>query len=110
LAGLPHASGVEGESLAPLLAEPGMRWDRSAVSQWPRPHMGYTLRTERYRYTEWVANADINGLPKGTELYDYATDPMETVNLSPLPEFRELTQNLSDRLRRKTGRSLIDLP
>jgi hypothetical protein len=38
--------------------------------------MGYSLRTERYRYTMWGGGAD------GEELYDYDTDPRELRNLA----------------------------
>ncbi|MFQ3169859.1 MAG: hypothetical protein ACI8QI_002439, partial [Limisphaerales bacterium] len=41
----------------------------------PRP-LGHTIRTERYRYTEWG-----NG-KHGIELYDYKTDPNEYTNLA----------------------------
>ena len=38
--------------------------------------MGYSLRTERYRYTFWKEGSE------GEELYDYQTDPQETRNLA----------------------------
>jgi uncharacterized sulfatase len=37
---------------------------------------GRSVRTERWRYTEWDEGR------KGVELYDYATDPGETHNLA----------------------------
>ncbi|XP_039300736.1 uncharacterized protein LOC120356024, partial [Nilaparvata lugens] len=70
---------TEGNSLVPLLLQENSvnpttaKWKRAAFSQYPRPSlyptlkpnsdrprlseiavMGYTMRTDRYRYTEWV--------------------------------------------------------
>ena len=51
--------------------------------------MGFTMRTPRYRYTEWVKwNMDhekkvyepVWNENKGTELYDHKYDPEENVN------------------------------
>jgi arylsulfatase A-like enzyme len=39
--------------------------------------MGYSVRTERWRYTEWGP-----GGARGTELYDHDADPQELHNLS----------------------------
>ena len=81
LAGLPLPSHLEGTSFAPLLSEPGRKWKKAAFSQYPRPgHMGYSMRTERYRYTEWRKN-DGSGAD-AFELYDYEKDPGENVNLA----------------------------
>ncbi len=41
----------------------------------PRP-LGRSIRTDRYRYTEW------NDGKYGIELYDYRTDPDEITNLA----------------------------
>ena len=43
------------------------------------PHgrvMGYSIRTERYRYTSWKEGSE------GEELYDYHADPCEVHNLA----------------------------
>jgi hypothetical protein len=50
--------------------------------------MGWSIRTPRYRYIEWRAadfSADkpvIGNRVQATELYDYATDPLESRNLA----------------------------
>ena len=38
---------------------------------------GYSVRTERYRYTEWGEKG-----AEGNELYDHQTDPGEMKNLA----------------------------
>jgi len=82
LCGLEGAPGnLQGRSLMPLLRNPGARWDHPAVSQVHRAGagkqvMGYSLRTERYRYTFW------NQGTEGEELYDYEKDPRELRNLA----------------------------
>ena len=52
------------------------------------------MRTERYRYTEWGQEGR-----RGIELYDYETDPDETVNIASLPENVDLVAHLSAQLR-----------
>ena len=57
---------------------------------------GYSFRTQRYRYTEWV-NKKSKTVAK--DLYDYQTDPLETVNLADQPKFAEIQQTLATQLR-----------
>lgn len=42
-----------------------------------RDIMGYSLRTERWRYTEWGEDGEF-----GRELYDHANDSRELTNLA----------------------------
>jgi uncharacterized sulfatase len=80
LCGLPRPAGLEGHSLVPLLRKPRTAWDRPARTMVFRQGMeGHTVRTERWRYTEWE-----NG-KQGTELYDHQTDPHEFNNLAHDP-------------------------
>ena len=53
--------------------------------------MGYSLRTERYRYTKWVNS---NGSYYESELYDYQEDPMETINFSNNPDYKPIVNQL----------------
>ncbi len=92
--------GVEGASLTPLVEDPERSWKTAAFSQFPRPYparydwkeMGYTMRTERYRYTEW---RDRERKLLARELYDYELAPTETVNLAARPEHADLVTRLS---------------
>lgn len=53
---------------------------------------GYSLRTERYRYTEW------DGGKQGVELYDHELDPHEYTNLAKDPRQADTIKMLSAKL------------
>lgn len=82
MAGLkPPRHKLEGRDLTPLLKNPQAEWDHAALTQTPRKVngrdvMGYSVRTERWRYTEWGLDGE-----HGRELYDHANDPREHTNL-----------------------------
>ncbi|MBM3969474.1 MAG: sulfatase [Planctomycetes bacterium] len=89
LCGLKTHTPLDGKSLKPLLDDPNAAWDKPALTQVTRgtPTMtnapptkpsivGRSIRTERFRYTEW------NSGDKGTELYDHDSDPGELKNLA----------------------------
>jgi iduronate 2-sulfatase len=86
LCDLPLPKHLEGTSFAPLLENPDQPWKKAAFSQYLRtgkpPHTGRSIRTDRWRYTEWH---DLKGKPTGVELYDELNDPQETVNLAVIP-------------------------
>lgn len=100
---------TDGASLKPLLADPAAEWDKPAVTQVSRgtptatgdsgpkvpPLMGYSVRTERYRYTEWGKGGE-----KGTQLFDYTTDPDELTNLASDAKHADTVKQLRALLRR----------
>ena len=55
--------------------------------------VGMTMRTDRYRYIEWITRA--NRVLIGRELYDHATDPDENVNVADRAEHAALIKQLS---------------
>jgi iduronate 2-sulfatase len=109
LAGIP-APKTDGASLKPLLADTGAKWDKPAITQVSRGtptvtgetaknpwYMGYTVRNERYRYTEW------DGGQKGVQLYDYQTDPGELKNLAGDPAHAETVKQMKALLPKAKG-------
>ena len=57
---------------------------------------GRTIRTARYRYTEWTPLDPHRDTL--AELYDLDKDPMEYTNLIDDPAYTALAEELSDRL------------
>ncbi len=99
LGGLPLPAHLEGTSLAPLLSSPGQAWKTAAFSQYLRPGkdpvMGRSIRTDRWRYTEWKSR---KGVDSGVELYDHQTDPAEMVNLAGDASKAAMVQEMAKRL------------
>ncbi len=103
LCGLTIPEHCEGTSFAPLLDDPGQPWKDAAFSQYPRGGqiMGYTMRTNRYRYTEWQDRT--TGEVRARELYDHQADPQENVNAAESPEHANLLLQLAAQLRAAVG-------
>jgi len=96
LCGLPIPKRVEGTSFAPLMDKPDRPWKRAAFSLYPRGNnMGYSMRTARYRYTEW---GTLGAKPVAVELYDHDRDPSENANIALRPENKALVARLSTML------------
>jgi iduronate 2-sulfatase len=99
LAGIDAPEGLAGRDLSLLLRDPIAPWDSVAVTQILRPAdnrlsspvMGCSIRTERWRYSEWADGSE------GVELYDHHSDPMEFHNLAIEPD--AATTAVIDRLR-----------
>lgn len=101
LAGLKIPPGFEGLSLRPMLADPGRVLKTAAFSQFPRGEMmGYSIRTGRYRYTEWLrTRSDGRRETIATELYDHQTDPLENINRAEDPAYANARREHAARLR-----------
>ncbi|XP_043257543.1 iduronate 2-sulfatase [Colletes gigas] len=118
----------EGISLMPLvktaLKEQNLSWKKAAFAQYPRPSvepsinpnsdeprlkqikaMGYTVRSNRYRYTAWLPfkpetkASDWNNII-AEELYDHENDETETRNLVNLQKYADIKEKLKILLQR----------
>jgi len=102
LSGTPKPKHLQGESFVQTLKSPGVeRPDSFAVSQYSRfrdAYLGTALRTNRYRYVEWVETK--SGKVSHRELYDHQSDSAEQNNLAEEPQFRKLIQKLSTTISR----------
>ncbi len=96
--GLAVPGHLEGRSMMPLVENPARPWKKAAFSQYPRGKvMGYTMRTERFRYTEWQDRKSKEALAR--ELYDHDKDPDENVNAVEQPEYAKDVQRLAAMLK-----------
>ena len=99
---------LEGVSLLPVVADPHVSVRASAVTRHQHPFYGarsnwrawgHSVRTDRWRYTEWRDIA--SGKLLAQELYDHRTDPLETINVHR--QLPEIVSQESDRLRSLTN-------
>ncbi|MFC1558728.1 sulfatase, partial [candidate division KSB1 bacterium] len=88
LCGLQLPGHLQGNSFVPLLRKPNKKWKKAVFSRY---RDGDSVRTDRYRYTEYTND---KGQVYARMLYDHQLDPMENVNISELPENRELVERL----------------
>ncbi len=96
----------EGSSLMPLIKDPSARWKTAAFSQSDLRgrSMAYTLRTSRYRYTEFTRTGDTYPAspiwedPHAVELYDHDLDPLETTNCADQKEYKDVIVEFSEKL------------
>ncbi|MEM6471413.1 MAG: sulfatase [Planctomycetota bacterium] len=80
LAGLTPDGKQEGDSLVPLLKNPGSDWDHPAITSFGLGN--FSIRSNRYRFIQYVDGSK--------ELYDLSVDPHEWKNLAPNPEYQEI--------------------
>ncbi len=110
LADLPQPEHLEGESLVDVLKNPKDHQERFAISQYPRgprlgydrkhAWMGYSLRTDRYRYTRWQ-HFEHPAKILATELYDHERGFIAQRNLAADPNFQEEVSRLDKILNRQ---------
>ncbi len=111
LCGVKAPANLQGQSLVPILKNPeakGRGWAITQVSRGGGPNratvsrdqgsegkrfFGYSLRTPRWRYTEWDEGQ------QGRELYDHDADPGELKNLAGDPAHAATVAELSEQLR-----------
>jgi iduronate 2-sulfatase len=105
LAGLPLPNHLQGVSAVPLFRYAAQPWKTATFSQFLRhgiwvgldslPYMGYSIRTERYRYATWEQWDTRQTTAR--ELYDHQADPDETRNLANDPAMAATLDSLEAR-------------
>lgn len=98
LTNLKPPANLSGVSLAPLLRDASAQPRTAALTQYGT---GYSLRTMRYRYTEWG-----DAGKQGAELYDHETDPAEMKNLASDAKYADIAAELSAQLHSRIARSV----
>ena len=111
LCGVKAPTNLQGQSLVPMLKDVsavGRGWAISevvrgggikrfgasaATGDKGNRFLGYTLRTARWRYTEWDEGR------QGRQLYDHDKDPKELTNLADDPTHAATVAELSEKLR-----------
>lgn len=98
---------LQGQSLVPLLKDPsatGRGWALTQVTRGSGGNrfFGYTLRTARWRYTEWGEGN------QGRELYDHQTDPRELTNRADDPASAPILAQLAAQLHTAVESSFPD--
>ncbi len=87
----------DGKSLKEVLAEPETKFRDFAISQYPRGKtMGYSLRNERWRYTEWINSQTSKIVAR--ELYDHQSSALANQNRASDPNHEALITELSKQL------------
>lgn len=98
LCGIETPGNLQGQSLVPMLTDPQAAGRGWALTQVTRRgggdrFFGYSIRTQRWRYTEWDEGR------QGRELYDHDADPREQTNLALRPEHADTVRAFSTELR-----------
>ncbi len=118
LAGISIPKNLDGKSLKPLMLNNKTKGKEYSISQYPRKlkklemikkgytdakMMGYSLRTDQYRYTIWMNNftsKDIFNESQvyASEMYDYVKDPLEKINVVNDKNYTSISASLKSKM------------
>lgn len=101
LCGVSTPKNLQGQSLAGIMRDPqavGRGWALTQVTRNEKrgnnseQYFGYSLRTSRWRFTQW------NSQQPEAELYDHESDPGELTNLAKKADYQETIKQLASQL------------
>ena len=118
LAGVAIPKNLDGKSLKPLMLNNKTKGKEYSISQYPRKlkklqlaktaytnanMMGYSLRTDQYRYTIWMNNFTSKDTFNesqvyASEMYDYVKDPLEKVNVVNDKNYTSISAGLKSKM------------
>jgi len=118
LAGVSILKNLDGKSLKPLMVKNKASVKDFSISQYPRKlkklqlaktaytnanMMGYSLRTDQYRYTIWMNNFTSKDTFNesqvyASEMYDYVKDPLEKVNVVNDKNYTSISASLKSKM------------
>ena len=118
LAGVQIPAQLQGKSLKPLMQNNKATVKEFSVSQYPRKLqkeamkkmgyknsniMGYSFRTDKYRYTAWMSDFTSDqpfdeSKVYATEMYDYVNDPLEKVNVVNDKKYNASSKDMHDKM------------
>jgi hypothetical protein len=109
---------LQGKSLRPLMQNNKATVKEFALSQYPRKLqkeemkkmgyennkiMGYSFRTDKYRYTAWISDYTSyqpfsESKVYATEMYDYVNDPLEKANVVNDKKYSAASKDMHDKM------------
>ena len=118
LAGVAIPKNLDGKSLKPLMLNNKTKGKEYSISQYPRKlkklemikkgyadskMMGYSLRTDQYRFTIWMNNFTSKDTFNESqvyvsEMYDYVKDPLEKVNVVNDRNYTSISASLKSKM------------
>ena len=118
LAGISIPKNLDGKSLKPLMLNNKTKGKEYSISQYPRKlkklemikkgytdakMMGYSLRTDQYRYTIWMNNFTSKDTFNesqvyASEMYDYVKDPLEKINVVNDKNYTSISASLKSKM------------
>ena len=88
LCAIPRPAHVDGKSLVPILKNPEVDWESTAISYLYDRYA--SIRTEQFRYIRYQDGQE--------ELYDHEKDPHEWKNEADSPAYAEIVKSLNGQL------------
>ena len=108
LAGLPIPEHLQGTSLVPILNNSKSKVKDVAISQYPREQkyriMGYSMCTDKYRYTRWIRFNSPKKEIVEQELYDLTDGKTPMINLAEDKHYKKIVKKMDDKLTKELSK------